>query len=56
MQRVPTLGLVAALLAALGIAACGGGNKPPLQPDNDTLDDGGAPAAPSAAPAPAPPH
>jgi hypothetical protein len=34
----------------LACVACGGGSKPPMQPDNDTssLDDGGA------APAPAP--
>jgi hypothetical protein len=46
------LALLAAVVMAWGAMACGGGAKPPMQPDNDNpapLDDAGA-----AAPAPAP--
>lgn len=54
---------VLGVLLAIGVAvwatgACGGGSKPPMQPDNDTtsLGDGGAAPemTPPAAPAPAP--
>jgi hypothetical protein len=46
-MRQALLALVVACVAVVGMA-CGGGNKPPMQPDNDTdsLGDGGpAPAA-----------
>jgi hypothetical protein len=57
MMRTQLVVVAVFVLSALG--ACGGSNKPPMQPDNDnaSLGDGGgaAPAAP-ASPASAPAH
>jgi hypothetical protein len=47
--------LVVVAVVAWGLVACGGGGKPPMQPDNDPTPaaDGGAdPSAPAPAPAP----
>ncbi|HEY3820221.1 MAG TPA: hypothetical protein VGL81_23815 [Polyangiaceae bacterium] len=46
--------LVAILVAAWAMTACGGGGKPPMQPDNDPTPavDGGADPATPASPAP----
>jgi hypothetical protein len=44
-----TLALVLTVAMAWGLLGCGGGSKPPMQPDNDTGD-----AGPEPAPAPAP--
>jgi len=44
-------------LIVLGASACGGGTKPPMQPDSDNLaagSDGGAEIAPAQPPAPSP--
>ena len=45
--------LVVVVVVAWGLMACGGGSKPPMQPDNDPAPaaDGGAdPAMPAPAP------
>jgi hypothetical protein len=47
--------LVAALMISWGVMACGGGAKPPMQPDNDPVPAGDGGAEPSV-PAPAPTH
>jgi len=44
--------LTLALAMAWGLVACGGGSKPPMQPDNDLGSDAGEPSAPPAAAAP----
>jgi hypothetical protein len=52
MKTTVAIGL---LLVGLGIGACGGASKPPLQPDNDNasaMGDGGPDPAPSGQPAP----
>lgn len=52
MKTTVAIGL---LLVGLGIGACGGASKPPLQPDNDNpapAGDGGPDLAPSGQPAP----
>jgi hypothetical protein len=39
--------LVAWVLLAWTVMACGGGAKPPMQPDNDPGDGGVEPSAPA---------
>jgi hypothetical protein len=49
--------LVLVVVLTCGAAACGGGAKPPMQPDNDPVPagDGGVdPSAPAPAATPAP--
>ena len=53
---VRVLGVLLAMALGVGaVAACGGAEKPPMQPDNDTtsLGDGGPEPAPPATPPPA---
>ncbi len=45
--------VVAVIVVALGFLACGGGSKPPMQPDNDptpSADGGAEPVTPAPAP------
>lgn len=54
MVRVLGMLLVTGM-AAWAVGACGGGTKPPMQPDNDTtsLGDAGPETPPPATPPPA---